>query len=90
VHPNGGYFTRGSGHTKHATYTEDAGEYQEVVDRLTKKLDVASYHVPAPSLDLHGERGDTTTIGIISIGGCHGAVAEAVARMRADGVAVDY
>ena len=34
VHPKGAYFTRGSGHDKHAAYTEDAAEYQEVVDRL--------------------------------------------------------
>ena len=34
----GGYFTRGSGHDKHAAYTEDSDEYHEVVDRLTRKL----------------------------------------------------
>jgi 2-oxoglutarate ferredoxin oxidoreductase subunit alpha len=90
VHPKGGYFTRGSGHTKHATYTEDAAEYLEVVDRLARKLETAAYHVPAPQLDLQGERGSDAPIGIISLGGCHGAVAEAVARMRADGAAVDY
>src|SRR5205085_646051 len=28
----GAYFTRGSGHTKDATYTEDSAEYQEVMD----------------------------------------------------------
>ncbi|HEX4682490.1 MAG TPA: 2-oxoacid:acceptor oxidoreductase subunit alpha [Gemmatimonadaceae bacterium] len=90
VHPKGGYFTRGSGHTKHATYTEDAGEYQEVVDRLTRKLEAASYHAPAPALDLQPDRGDTEPIGIISVGGCHGAVGEAVTRMRSDGASVDY
>src|SRR6185312_7880963 len=50
VHPRGGYFTRGSGHTKHATYTEDSDEYQEVIDRLARKLDTASRAVPAPEL----------------------------------------
>ena len=38
VSPRGGYFTRGSGHTKFGTYTEDSAEYQEVVDRLVKKM----------------------------------------------------
>ena len=33
----GAYFTRGSGHDKHATYTEDSAEYQEVVDRLREE-----------------------------------------------------
>src|SRR6185503_5690042 len=89
VHPKGGYFTRGSGHTKHATYTEDAAEYQEVVDRLAKKLETASLHVPAPALDLQQE-GATAPIGVISLGGCHGAVSEAVTRLRAEGLALDY
>src|SRR6185437_4010783 len=74
VHPKGGYFTRGSGHTKHATYTEDAAEYREVVDRLAKKLETASLHVPAPELNLEPSGGATPAIGLISIGGCHGAV----------------
>src|SRR5690242_860773 len=48
--PKGGYFTRGSGHTKFGTYTEDADEYQEVVDRLAKKLANAANAVPGPEL----------------------------------------
>ncbi|MDH4072240.1 MAG: 2-oxoacid:acceptor oxidoreductase subunit alpha, partial [Gammaproteobacteria bacterium] len=40
-HPKGAYFTRGSGHTKFGAYTEDATEYQEVVDRLLKKWETA-------------------------------------------------
>ena len=34
VHPKGAYFTRGSGHNMYGAYTEDAKEYQAVVDRL--------------------------------------------------------
>ena len=34
VHPKGAFFTRGSGHNKYGAYTEDATEYQEVLDRL--------------------------------------------------------
>ena len=34
VHPKGAYFTRGSGHNKFGGYTEDADEYQEVLDRI--------------------------------------------------------
>jgi 2-oxoglutarate ferredoxin oxidoreductase subunit alpha len=90
VHPKGGYFTRGSGHTKHATYTEDSAEYLEVVDRLSKKMGTASLHVPAPELDLQKNTGSQCPIGIISLGGCHGAVSEAVSRLRADGDPVDY
>src|SRR5689334_20513501 len=85
--PKGGYFTRGSGHTKFGTYTEDADEYQEVVDRLAKKLANAANAVPGPELRSSGKK---TDIGIVSIGGCHAAVNEAVDRLAADGVHADY
>ena len=90
VHPKGGYFTRGSGHTKHATYTEDAAEYLEVVDRLKHKLETAATAVPAPEIHLQNADGPAAEIGIISIGGCHAAVLEAVDRLRAGGVYADY
>jgi 2-oxoglutarate/2-oxoacid ferredoxin oxidoreductase subunit alpha len=90
VHARGGYFTRGSGHTKHATYTEDAAEYLEVVDRLSKKMVTAAMAVPAPELHMQGGNGTPASIGIISIGGCHAAVLEAVHRLRAAGQSVDY
>ena len=48
VHPKGAYFTRGSGHTKHATYTEDDAEYSEVLDRIDRKVQRAARFVPAP------------------------------------------
>jgi 2-oxoglutarate ferredoxin oxidoreductase subunit alpha len=90
VHPRGGYFTRGSGHTKHATYTEDAAEYLEVVDRLAKKMVTAASAVPAPELHLQTGNGAPASIGIVSLGGCHAAVLEAVDRLRAAGQTVDY
>ena len=87
--PRGGYFTRGSGHDKHAIYTEDAAAYREVVDRLSLKLRTAAAAVPSP--ELHADAVVTdASIGIISIGGCHAAVLEALDRMRADGVSADY
>ena len=85
VHAKGAYFTRGSGHTRDATYTEDAFEYCEVMTRLKKKLATAAMNVPAP--EVRGLNGD---IGIVSIGGCHAAVREAVDILRADGVSADY
>ena len=90
VHPRGGYFTRGSGHDKHAAYTEDSGDYQEVVDRLALKMHTAANAVPPPELYLHGGNGNAAPIGVISIGGCHGAVLEAVDRLHAAGHSVDY
>ena len=86
VHPKGAFFTRGSGHTSQATYTEDSDEYREVVDRLARKLATAAEAVPEPEVDAQSGG----TIGVVSIGGCHAAVREALDRLRADGVAMDY
>jgi 2-oxoglutarate ferredoxin oxidoreductase subunit alpha len=86
VSPKGAYFTRGSGHTAAATYTEDADEYREVMDRLAMKLATAAEAVPAPEIDAQ----PGGTLGIISIGGCHAAVREALHDLRAHGVAADY
>src|SRR5437764_13150693 len=66
VHPKGGYFTRGSGHDKHAAYTEDSTDYLEVVDRLAKKLRTAADAVPAPDMRLQNDNGSTAAIGIVS------------------------
>ncbi len=89
AHPRGGYFTRGSGHDKNAAYTEDSADYLEVVDRLSRKLATAATAVPAP--EVHNQSDDRAAeIGIISLGGCHSAVLEAVDRLRADGHSVDY
>ena len=38
VHPRGAYFVRGSGHNQYGGYTEDSGEYREVVDRLDQEV----------------------------------------------------
>ena len=88
VHPKGAYFTRGSGHDKHAAYTEDADAYREVVDRLKRKIDGAARAVAAPELRL--ANGTPSDVGIVSLGGCHAAVLEAVDRLRERGIAADY
>ncbi len=88
--PKGGYFTRGSGHDKHAIYTEDSAAYLEVVDRLARKLVTASTAVPAPEFHAQNDASGAADIGIISLGGCHAAVLEAVDRLRHDGRSVDY
>jgi 2-oxoglutarate ferredoxin oxidoreductase subunit alpha len=86
VHPKGAYFVRGSGHDKHGAYTEDADDYREVMDRLARKLANAATAVPAPETHLQ----PSADAGIISLGGCHAAVMEAVDRLRDQGVEVDY
>jgi 2-oxoglutarate ferredoxin oxidoreductase subunit alpha len=87
VHPKGAYFVRGSGHDKHGVYTEDAAEYQEVVDRLARKLRTAEEVVPAP--EIHQSNGGTS-IGVVALGGTHAAMLEARDRLARQGMDVDY
>jgi len=87
VHPKGGYFTRGSGHNQSARYTEKPDEYQEVMDRLTRKFATATAMVPKP---VRTDAGQVTKWGVISIGSCDGPVREAVELLSEQGVQVDY
>jgi len=82
----GAYFVRGSGHDKHAAYTEDSGAYMEVVDRIARKFETAALAVPKPDLRLQ----DGSETGVVTIGSCDAAVREAVDRLREQGIHVDF
>lgn len=86
VHPKGAFFTRGSGHNKYGGYTEDADEYQEVLDRIGKKVRGAASAVPAPLT----VKNKGAQIGIVTVGGCHAACAEAMDLLAKDEISVDY
>ncbi|HEX4648809.1 MAG TPA: 2-oxoacid:acceptor oxidoreductase subunit alpha [Steroidobacteraceae bacterium] len=86
VHPKAAYFTRGSGHTQYGAYTEDAAEYQLVLDRLLKKWATAKKLVPRAVIDATAGG----SIGLVSVGSSDGAVHEAIDLLKARGVAVDY
>ncbi len=85
-HPNGAYFTRGSGHNMYGAYTEDSNEYLEVVDRLRRKWETAKQYVPEPAVDYS----DKYKVGIISIGSCDCAVIEARDELLASGKGTNY
>jgi 2-oxoglutarate ferredoxin oxidoreductase subunit alpha len=86
VHPKGAYFTRGSGHNKYGAYTEDGAEYQEVLDRLDRKIQGAAKAVPPPVVkQTAGAR-----VGLVTVGGCHAACVEAIDLLAQDGIAVNY
>jgi 2-oxoglutarate ferredoxin oxidoreductase subunit alpha len=87
VHPKGGYFTRGSGHSQYGGYTEDSKEYQIVVDRLRKKWITASRLAPRAVIQPAAKK---TDIAIVSLGSCDGAVREALERLQEHDVHVDY
>jgi len=81
----GAYFVRGSGHDKHAAYTEDSAAYQELVDRIKRKIAGAASAVPAPVYT----RRDGAEVGLVTIGGCDAAVREAADKLAAQGIRAD-
>ena len=87
VHPHGAYFVRGSGHNEFGAYTEDAAEYQQVVDRLRVKWSTAAKLVPEPAV----RRGkELAKWGIVSVGSCDAAINEALDRLAKNGIHLDY
>ncbi len=75
VTAKGAFFTRGSGHNSKGVYTEVPDEYQEIMERLTRKHNSAKTAVPAPIV----EKRQDATFGIVTMGGCDLAVREAIA-----------
>ncbi|MEJ2127397.1 MAG: hypothetical protein P8X81_00970 [Woeseiaceae bacterium] len=86
THPKGSYFTRGSGHTKYGAYTEDGDEYQDVVDRLLVKWETARSMVP--EAEIHYSKFNKAAI--LSVGSSDGACKEAIDRLAAQNVALNY
>ncbi len=85
-HPKGSYFTRGSGHNKYGAYTEDPGEYREVVDRLLVKWETARNIVPAPEI----QYSKFNSTAILSVGSCDSAVKEAIVQLKEKNVGLNY
>jgi 2-oxoglutarate ferredoxin oxidoreductase subunit alpha len=86
VHPKGSYFTRGSGHNKYGIYTEDSGEYQDVIDRLLVKWETTRDMVPVPEI----EYSKFNNAAILSVGSCDGAVKEALVQLKEKNVGLNY
>ncbi len=86
MHPRGAYLTRGSGHDRYGNYTEDSEPYADVLARVGRKIDGAAPHLPAPEVRLR----EGAKVGLVTIGGCRGAVLEAVQELAERGVEADY
>ena len=77
-HPLASYFTRGTGHTKEAGYSEDPAVYQANMHRLEKKYKTAVKYLPKPIVS-----GDPKAkLGIIATGTTHHAVVEAIDDLK--------
>ena len=76
--PAPAYFTRGSGHTAMATYSERPEDYTSNMDRLHRKFQTARTLVPAPVVDVK----PGATVGIIAYGSSDCAVLETRDQLR--------
>ncbi|MDQ7051795.1 MAG: 2-oxoacid:acceptor oxidoreductase subunit alpha [candidate division KSB1 bacterium] len=86
-HPKAPYFTRGSGHTEYARYTEDPVEFTKVLARIKKKYDKARDILPAPAID----RKPNAKIAFISYGTSHWPVEESRDVLRSEyGIETSY
>ncbi len=85
-HPAAAYFTRGTGHTEYATYSERPEDWENNMRRLARKFETARKLAPAPEVF---EVKDAE-IGIVSLGSNHPAVLEARDLLAAAGVPSSY
>jgi 2-oxoglutarate ferredoxin oxidoreductase subunit alpha len=84
--PAAAYFTRGSGHSERATYTEKPEDYKRNMDRLARKFETARSFVPKPVVS----NGSGSPVGLIAYGSSDFAVEEARVLLGRKGVRTDY
>ena len=88
--PMGTFFTRGTGHTEAATYSEKPKDWKNNMDRLTRKFDTARKLVPHAILK-PAHAGAVAEIGVIAFGSTDPALEEARVQLRREhGIEVDY
>lgn len=87
THPLSAYFTRGTGHTTEARYSEEPEVWVAKMKRLKKKYETAKQYLPRSIIQqVEGAR-----FGIIAFGSTDPAVQEARARLeREHGLKSDY
>ena len=86
-HPKAAYFTRGSGHNEKALYSERPEDYQNLMERLSRKFDTARTMVPAPLVVQTGK----SKVGVIAYGTSDFAVAESRDQLKKEyGLEADY
>lgn len=86
-HPKAAYFTRGTGHTETATYSESPANWKANMERLTRKFDTARGMVPAPLVD----EVEGASIALMAYGSSDLAVQEARAMLREEhGITTSY
>jgi 2-oxoglutarate/2-oxoacid ferredoxin oxidoreductase subunit alpha len=76
-HAKAGFFTRGTGHTDRATYSEKPEDWQSNMDRLTRKFNTARTVVPKPII----KEVKKAKAAIIAYGSSDPAIEEARVRL---------
>lgn len=85
-HPRAAYFSRGTGHSEEARYSEDPVVWHKGLERLKRKFETAKNFVPAPVI----ENANGSQIGFIAFGSTHAAVNEARDQLVDRGIQTDY
>jgi 2-oxoglutarate ferredoxin oxidoreductase subunit alpha len=83
-HNRAAYFTRGTGHTEMATYSEKPEDWQKNIDRLDKKWETARGLVPKPIIS-----GNKNKVGIIYYGTTDLCMNESIDQLRSSKLEVD-
>lgn len=87
THPRkGAYFTRGTSRNPQAQYSERGPDYVYNMERLQKKFETAKGLVPQPIV---GRAPTPATHGVIYYGSTSPALAEAIALLAEQGIALD-
>jgi 2-oxoglutarate ferredoxin oxidoreductase subunit alpha len=84
-HPRAAYFTRGTGHTENATYSESPEVWERVLDRIKRKFDTARTLVPCPEI----ETMPGAEISLIFFGSTEPAICEARHLLEQKGIPTD-
>ena len=85
-HPQAAYFTRGTGHSEDAHYSEDPQVWHDMLIRLKEKYENAREYMPAPMIDLMPQ----AEVGIISFGSTLDAIEEARHQLHVAGLDTDF
>ena len=87
THPLGAYFTRGTGHTPEARYSEEPDVWVANMERLKQKYETAKEYLPRSIV----RQTEGAKFGIIAYGSTDPAVEEARAKLEHEhGLASDY
>ena len=85
-HMQAAYFTRGTGHTDDARYSEEPQVWHDMLARLKVKYENAREYMPAPVVDLV----TGAEVGIISFGSTLNAIEEARHQLHKEGLITDF